>query len=124
MLSTLMLGRMKDLFVAIAVTGICFFLFLQGYIRFNNVSQRISGTIANGSQFAGTGPIARTRAAGIVSTKGERRKTVEGQLSCEGPSGIPWRVEEYTGGGGRGGETVARRTAGRRGETGERLIHF
>lgn len=49
------------------------------------------GTIANGSQFAGTGPIERTRAAGSFppKAKDERRKTVEGQLSCEGPSGIP-----------------------------------
>ncbi|XP_077272658.1 uncharacterized protein LOC143903118 [Temnothorax americanus] len=77
--------------------------------RINNVS-RISRTIANGAQFAGTDPIVRTRATGSFppKAKDERRKMVEGQLSYEGPSGIPWRVEEYIGGGGRGGATQRR----------------
>ncbi|XP_018368842.1 PREDICTED: ATP-binding cassette sub-family A member 2-like [Trachymyrmex cornetzi] len=57
---------------------------------FQQCVSRINRTIANSSQFTGTEPIARTRAAGSFppKTKDERRKTVEGQLSCEGPSGI------------------------------------
>lgn len=52
--------------------------------------------IANGSQFGRTGPITRTRALGSFppKAKDERRKTVEGQLSCEEPSSIPYGTVE------------------------------
>lgn len=78
------LRRTKDIFVITVI-----FIFLQDYMLRTSTMSR--GTIANGSQFAGTGPIERTRAAGSFppKAKDERRKTVEGQLSCEGPSGIP-----------------------------------
>lgn len=69
------------------------FSFFFSHFPFIPFFRGINEAIANGSQFARTG---RSRTRARPNRFHQRRKTVEGQLSCEGPSGIPWRAEECT----------------------------